>query len=128
MYRHFFFITCFLFSTPSFAVEAIQFSVTPDKSTLRFEATQNGAVVSGTFTHFNADIAFHPENLSESAVTVVIDTQNIAMSYAEAANTLPEEEWFNSESFPSATLKTQSFTKIDETHFTADAILTIKRI
>ncbi len=103
-----------------------KWQIVPDKSSITFTATQNNAPVTGEFKSFSGEINFDAEQLSNSNVTIVIDTASIKTSYADIAKTLISQEWFDAKTFPKATFKATSFSKTGENNFQANGTLTIR--
>lgn len=110
------------------AAHAAPVGFTPDveKSHITFTATQNDAAVAGEFRAFTADIAFHPDALAESQVTVTVDMASVNAGYDEVVSTLATEDWFNSSAYRHAVFATQSFTHLGDNRYEAAATLTIK--
>jgi polyisoprenoid-binding protein YceI len=106
--------------------EVPKWQILPEKSTISFTATQNNAPVTGDFKTFSGDINFDPEQLSVSNVTIVIDIGSVKTSYAEIAKTLLTPEWFDVKSFPHATFKATSFTKLGENSYQANGTLFLR--
>jgi polyisoprenoid-binding protein YceI len=123
-----FLVLLFLFisNVANAQTKPIDFKVIPEKSSLTFKATQNGATVKGAFKKFATTIKFHPSNLEASMVEVTIDINSLSMDYEDARATLHTEEWFNSDIFPLAKLTTERFTQESDNIFNAESVLTIK--
>ncbi len=105
---------------------AAHFSADKEKSTLSFEAIQNSAPVMGSFKDFDADIFFDPDNLENSRVRVVINTNSITASYDEVTTTLKTPDWFGVELFPRATFEARKFISLGDKKYSADGVLTIR--
>lgn len=105
---------------------AAHFSAVKEKSTLGFEAIQNNAPVGGSFKDFDADIFFDPDNLENSRVRVLINTNSIQASYDEVTTTLKTPDWFGVELFPRATFEALKFTALGDKQYRADGVLTIR--
>lgn len=122
----FVFITTFLFSSSFCYAATPKWQIIPDKSTITFTATQNDAPVTGEFKSFTGDIHFDPQQLSISNVTIIVDIASVKTSYAEIAKTLLSQEWFDVKTFPKATFKATSFSKIGDNNYQANGTLTIR--
>jgi polyisoprenoid-binding protein YceI len=103
-----------------------QWTVIPDKSTLTFTATQNGAPVTGNFKTFTGDIAFDPEKMNGNKVKINIDMNSVDTSYTEMSDTLKKAEWFSIKIFPQAIFTADKFTKIADGKYTAEGTVTIR--
>ncbi len=122
----FVFIITVLFSSSLSYAAAPKWQIIPDKSSITFTATQNDAPVTGEFKSFTGDINFDPEQLSISNVAIVVDITSVKTSYAEIAKTLLSPEWFDAKTFPKATFKATSFSKIGDNNYQANGTLTIR--
>lgn len=100
--------------------------IIPEKSSLMFTATQNGAPVSGQFKVFNGDILFDLNDLKHSTAHIVIDINSLATSYGDLTKTLSSADWFNVNVFPKAEFKSTEFTKGDNNTYQAKGTLTIR--
>ena len=109
---HLIFFAFLLFFLPAHAQtpqNATQWSVLPDKSHIRFTATQMGAEAEGVFKKFDAQIFFSLENLAESRVDVTIDTSSVDTDYEKRDNTLKGQDWFYIEKYPTAKFTCSKF-------------------
>ncbi len=88
---------------------ATQWAVQKDTQKLTFDGTQMGQVFTGTFGAFDADIAFDPQNLGASRVTVTVDMSSGTSGDTERDDTIKASEWFNVASFPTAQFNATSF-------------------
>lgn len=100
--------------------------IIPEKSSITFSATQNGAPVAGQFNTFTGDVTFDPMQLKDSHVQINIDMASVTTSYGEVANTLKTPDWFDVKAFPQATFKADHFTKTGEHSYQANGMLTIR--
>ena len=82
--------------------EVPEFTIVPEKSALKFVATQNDAPVEGGFAKFYGAIAFNPARPEECRIHVEVETGNVTTGYEEVAKTLPMRDWFDSPKFPRA--------------------------
>ncbi|MBX9587067.1 MAG: YceI family protein [Gammaproteobacteria bacterium] len=121
-----FLISGIILSSPVCHANVQKWQIVPDKSSITFTATQNNAPVTGEFKAFSGDINFDVEQLSNSNVTIIIDIASVKTSYADIAKTLMSQEWFDAKTFPKATFKANSFSKMGENNFQANGTLTIR--
>jgi polyisoprenoid-binding protein YceI len=103
-----------------------QWQIAPDKSSLTFTGTQNGAPVSGEFKKFTGDIQFDPAQLNSSQVQITVDTTSVTSSYAQVADTLKTADWFNIKQFPQAVFKANHFTKTGNNAYQASGTLMLR--
>lgn len=108
------------------AQAAQKFEVDKAKSSIKFEAVQNGAPTIGEFKTYNAQIEFSPTDLATSKANVDIDIASVSSTYAEMVSTLKGKEWFDIATFPTAKFVSTSFKKIDDKNFEALGKLTIR--
>jgi polyisoprenoid-binding protein YceI len=121
------FLSIALLSLPLLAMaELPKWQIIPDKSSITFTATQNNAPVTGQFKTFTGEITFDSEQLSNSNVTITIDTDSVTTSYAEIAETLKKPDWFDVKIFPKATFKATSFSKMGDHSYQANGTLTLR--
>ena len=116
--------TLSLLSTVAAAAPA--WKIIPSQSSLTFTATQNNSPVSGKFKQFSGTINFDPDQLSTSAINIVVDIASVSTSYAEVGDTLKTPDWFDAKLFPQAVFKATQFTKTGSNNYEAHGILTIR--
>ena len=95
-------------------------------SELAFQVMWNNEPLTGEFKTFDIDIAFDPKKLEQSNVDVAIYTLSVSASDGDAQNTLPQDEWLNSDVFPKAHFKANQFKRLDANAYQADGMLTLK--
>lgn len=110
------------------AQAADRWAVDADASSLGFEATQSGNAFSGQFGSWQADIAFSPDDLAGSGVTVTIDMASADAGANDRNSQLPTSDWFDVDGHPTATFVTTGFTHLGGSDYEAAADLTIKGI
>jgi polyisoprenoid-binding protein YceI len=116
-----------LISIPAVTFAAVPtWQIVPDKSSLTFTATQNGAPTTGTFKTFSGDISFDPTQLSASHIKVIVDLASVSDAYNTLADTLKTAPWFNTAAFPKATFVSSSITKTGDKTFSAQGNLTLR--
>ncbi len=110
------------------AQAADAWSVDADASTLAFVATQGGQEFTGQFESWQADIAFSPDDLAGSQVTVTIDMSTADAGANDRNSQLPTGDWFDVDNHPTATFVTTGFAHVDGDDYQATADLTIKGV
>ncbi len=103
-----------------------EWQIVPSESNITFTGTQNNAPISGQFKKFSGSIAFDPNQLNESKIKIVIDTNSVSTSYADFTSTLLTPDWFDVKLFPEATFQASQFTKTGQNTFEANGNLTIR--
>ncbi len=116
-----------LAGSPIFALADVSaWEIVPQKSYLKFTATQNNAPVTGEFKKFTGEIHFDLAHLDESNVHIIVDMNSLHTSYNDLTTTLFTPEWFDINIFPHAEFKADHFTKLGEDKYQADGTLTIR--
>ena len=111
------------------AVQAADsWTVDAEASTLGFVATQGGNEFTGQFGAWQADIAFSPDDLANSQVTVTIDMASADAGANDRNSQLPSSDWFDVDTHPTATFATTGFTHLGGDDYQATADLTIKGV
>lgn len=108
--------------------DPVQYTVLPLRSWLKFEATQNGAMVGGEFKDFSADILFHPENAGASKVKVTVDIASINSATEGVAGELVKESWLAAMAYPQAVFESTDITMVSPNHYIANGNLALKGI
>ncbi|MFN3607766.1 MAG: cytochrome b/b6 domain-containing protein [Hyphomonas sp.] len=113
--------------SPASSTEAAgNWSVDYAASTISFSGVYDGKPFGGSFSNWTADVAFYPENLPASAVSVTVDTGSVATGTRLYDSTLREAEWFNTGAFPQANVTLSNFDQSGEETYSATATLTLK--
>ncbi len=112
-------------SQPVNDTEVPRWQVEYTKSSIAFTGVHVGTPFRGTFSRWQADVHFNPDNLASSQATVVIQTASASDGVAMHDSSLPGEEWFNVERYPTATFRTGKITKT-ASGYLAKGTLTIK--
>lgn len=117
-------------ATPSFAdvASAAGWAVRPAESTLGFTAKQQGAEFKGVFERWTADIAFDPDALATSKVTVRVETGSFNSKSADRDSEVPGKAWFDVKGFPEAVFEATTFEKTGEGSYVAKGTLTLKGV
>ncbi len=114
-----------LATLPARAADA--WTVDPQKSTIVFEGTQAGATFRGAFETWSANIAFSPDDLDASGVTVTIETASAKTGDAQKDANLPTPNWFNAGAQPTAIFKTETIAQTDDGYL-AKGTLTLRDV
>ena len=113
------------FATSANAANA--WKIIPQKSKIEFRAIQGKSDVSGSFTKFDGEIFFDPQQLNTSKINITINTTSIKTSFSAALEKLRESSWLAINAFPQANFKSEKFSAIDgKKYFRSEGILTIK--
>ncbi len=122
------FISALLSFTPY--AQAVTYKVDKEKSFIQFAGKHVGNPFEGTFEQWDADIAFDPEALPASSISVEIQSDSAKTGSKMYDGTLPEKDWFNAEKYPHITFKSTGFRPDDmvANGFIATGTLTIKDI
>jgi polyisoprenoid-binding protein YceI len=99
-----------------------------DGSAIRFVATQEGAPVEGGFQTFAAEIAFDPDDLAASQVTVAIDVASVATGHKDRDATLRSAAFFDVETWPRATFVSDELRHLGGDRYEARGRLTIRDV
>ncbi|MEM7661862.1 MAG: cytochrome b/b6 domain-containing protein [Pseudomonadota bacterium] len=96
-------------------------------SEIAFSGDYNGNPYQGAFSDWTADIAFAPDALETSVVSVSVQTATAATGTSLYDNTLKGAEWFGTSAFPAATVALSSFSETED-GYSATAAITIKEL
>ncbi len=114
-----------LFAPSAFAL-APAWKIVPERSSLIFVGTQNGAPAKGEFKKFSGEINFDLNQLQDSKIRIIVDMNSITTSYADVAVTLKTPEWFDIKLFPEAIFEASHFVKVGDKQYEAQGSLTIR--
>ncbi|NBC95167.1 MAG: hypothetical protein GVY27_02295 [Deinococcus-Thermus bacterium] len=99
-----------------------------DESRLGFTAFQGGAF-QGRFTDWQADIAFSPDALDQSQVTVTVNLASIETGSSDRDSTVVDDAWFDVDAHPRAVFEATTFRTADgENAYEAVGDLSIKGV
>lgn len=115
-----------IFFSSVYAGSLSQWDIIPAESSISFTGTQNNAPVTGAFKLFKGTIEVDPEKPESAKLDFIINMDSLSVSYADLANILITPEWFDIKAFPTAEFKSNKISKIDDQHYSAAGILTIK--
>ncbi len=106
-------------------LDGANWEIVPGASEIVFSGTHEGNRFEGRFEDWSASVAFDPERLDESEVSVDIQTGSAVTGTKLYNDTIRQAEWFNVKAFPQAQVRLDAFRKTDS-GYTADASVTIK--
>ncbi|HVR89715.1 MAG TPA: cytochrome b/b6 domain-containing protein [Novosphingobium sp.] len=97
-------------------------------STLRFRTTWSGDAIAGGFSKFGGDIAFSPDRLDKSSVTITIDTGSVFSGDSQRDEALKGDEWFATGANHNAVFRASRFRKIGADRYVAAGTLRMKGV
>ncbi len=97
-------------------------------STLRFRTTWSGDAIAGGFSKFSGDIAFSPDQLDRSAVTITIDTGTVFSGDSQRDDALKGDDWFATGANRSAVFRATRIRKTGTDRYVATGTLRIKGV
>lgn len=101
-------------------------SVDYGKSALSFTATQTGTAFTGRFRKFEAAIVFDPDDLSSATIDVSIDMASAETGDRQRDIALPEKDWFDAKSHPTASFVSRNVEATGAGAYVAHGTLTIR--
>ncbi len=107
---------------------AQRWTVDKAASSVTFTSSFDGAKFTGGFRTWNADISFDPGRLQESRVTATFSTATVTTPGASYADTLPTQDWFFSEKFPTAQFSARVFKALGGDRYLATGTLTMRGV
>ncbi|WP_394761331.1 YceI family protein [Phenylobacterium sp.] len=116
-------------ATPAAAAPtgAVAWKVAPGSS-LNFETQWSGDPVKGRFNSWRADIAFGPDALDKSKVTVTIDMTSARTGDDQRDASLPSADWFDAATHPKAIFTATKFEKQGEGAYLAHGTLDLRGV
>lgn len=99
-------------TVPAFA--APQWAVEPTTSKLTWTVPFNKQPVKGEFTKWDSTIAFSPDDLATSTITVKVDLTSVSSADANRDTTLKGPDFFNTATTPTATFTSTKITKTSQ--------------
>lgn len=97
-------------------------------SELGFIAFQQGSEVAGQFNVFDAKIAFDPDDLENSRISVDIDATSIDTGQSSRDDTLKSPSFFDTATWPSAAFESETITATGDGQYEAAGRLTIRDV
>lgn len=101
--------------------------IDPQQSRLRFIGSYDGVAFDGEFKQFSAAMYFDPQQPQRGFFDVKIATASVTTYSDDWDETLPEQDWFSTASYPQANYRTQAIT-VNDNGYSAEGVLTIKGI
>jgi polyisoprenoid-binding protein YceI len=123
----------FLIIMGSLSFAATRFAATTwnlDKthSAISFEARHFFTSVPGAFEEYETNIAFDPENLEESSLSVSIDVASINTKNERRDGHLMTADFFEAETYPNISFTSEKIVSTGDNNFEAHGKLTIKEV
>tara|TARA_R110002074_G_scaffold364425_2_gene537883 strand:- start:147 stop:707 length:561 start_codon:yes stop_codon:yes gene_type:complete len=119
-------LAALLIAAPAHA--ATKWQAEPDPQTITWFGTAGSSPLAGACTAFDADITFDAADLNHAAIKVTIDMAKCQTGEARKDEYLPQEIWFNSAKYPTATFESKKITHLEGDKYLAIAAFTIKGI
>jgi polyisoprenoid-binding protein YceI len=116
------------FISAASAADAGSWKLDPAKSRLGFSGTQTGTRFEGTFTRYSTVIAFDPNDLADSHITVTVDLASAVSGDTQRDTALPGKDWFNIAEFPQAKFETTAIHKEGANAYEAVGTLTLRGV
>lgn len=107
---------------------AVAYDVDNQKSSVEFSGNHAGQAFNGKFGEWAAIIDFDPKKLEGSSLKASFKTAKISTGNKMYDGTLPQEDWFDSEKFPTADFVSESIKSNGGNNYTATGTLTIRGI
>ena len=98
-----------LFVVAAAADDAPEWTVDHAKSSIAFTGRQMGVPSQGRFKTFTAKVKFDPDNLTGSAVEVVVDAASADAGNSDIDKELKQEKWFDVARYPTVRFATTAF-------------------
>lgn len=111
-------------ASPEAAAKAVAWRVEPG-GRLGFRAEYTGSPVEGSFTRWDADIRFSPEDLAGSRIRVTIDLASVDTAEAERDDMLRGSSFFDIGAHPRATFVSSSIRERGPGRYVANGTLTL---
>lgn len=119
--------SCFFICFPNH-VKAQDYKVDKSKTILTFAGTHAGNLFSGTFEKWDATLSFNPDSLSTSSLKANFETASAKTGNPMYDGTLPQTDWFDSKTYPTANFVSREITKVNDGIYKAKGDLTIRNI
>ena len=97
-------------------------------SAISFEARHFFTSVHGAFEEYETNIAFDPENLEESSLSVSIDVASINTKNERRDGHLMTADFFEAETYPNISFTSEKIVSTGDNNFEAHGKLTIKEV
>ncbi len=99
---------------------------TINKSSIKFQIKNLGVTIEGSFGTVKGDILFDPQHLDSSRIGASIDTKTINTDNDTRDNHLKSDSYFDTEKYPTITIKSLSFKHKSGDNYSGTFNLTIK--
>lgn len=111
---------------PAAMAQAPQWAVDHEASRIAVVGTQTGEPFEAVFGDFQADIAFDPDDLAASEVSVTIDVSSFESGSDDRDELAMDDQWFDVDSWPEAEFRASSFRHVEGNRYEADGTLRIR--
>lgn len=108
------------------SAESMAWNVDQPHTEINFMVKHFFTPVTGTFSDYDIDLRFDPENPENSSVSVSIDVASVDTNNERRDNHLRSGDFFNAEQYPRMTFKSNSVRQVGPNQFVAVGDLTIK--
>lgn len=123
--RRFLMVSLMAFALPA---HAAPWHVDVPNSHLTFTAEQAGDQFTGRFTQFTPVIDFDPAAPQTGKIAITIDMASVAIDDKDRRDSLPTEDWFFTEKFPTASFTSSNIIQSGNGGFTANGKLTLRGV
>ncbi|RAN41137.1 cytochrome b/b6 domain-containing protein [Hyphomonas sp. GM-8P] len=113
-------------TTGAVPAEAGNWEIDPATSEIAFSGMYQGKPFSGTFSRWDANVLFDPDNLESSAVEVEVYPGTASTGTMLYDDTLQGGEWFDTNTFPVVKVSLINFAASAEGGYRAEASLLVK--
>lgn len=118
-----------LLSAPALAAGPVPvWVIDATKSTLVFNATQQGAAIEGHFSGFSGDIKFDAGRPAESTAVIRVDIRSVDSKSPDRDGSLVGADWLHVESFPESIYTVSKFEKLNENQYLARGELELRGV
>lgn len=101
-------------------------TVNQGASRLTFSGTHAGNPFEGRFTSWRSQVRFDPKQLKGSRIIIVVITGSAKTGDAVQESTLVNDEWFDTDDFPTATFASNDIRSRGGNNYVANGTLTLK--
>ena len=113
-------------AAPAAGMAADRWTADPAESELTWSVPFSGKPLPGRFNQFASEIVFDPQDLAGSSVAVTVQIGSVEAQGEEQTMELLKPEWFNADTFPTATFAAETFRAVGGDAYEADGTLTIR--
>lgn len=110
----------------STGLQAAEWTVVKDMSSVEFTGMQQGSKFTGVFEEFSADIRFDPDNPGAGRIEGSVVTDTVETRDHDRDTALVDTDWFNSSEYPKATFVAEEITELEDGSYEAHGELTLK--